>query len=225
MPGWDPARSERRFAVSEFSAAFAALYAERIETIVGQFRHQLADTASGVVHPDVDVPERINRPIAQPLDLRAAGHIRRHRQRPWTRPRRHLVQLALPASREHHPITACTELRCQRGANPLTRSGDDDIHRTVEDLYVGPRIVTLRRRSPPGWPAATDATCHTQALAALEVAATVNPRPPRGSSERTGRGQPHARPDRPRPSIGRRTPAESARTPRPFARSARSHGG
>ena len=77
-----------------------------IELIVGQFRHQLADPASGVVHPDVDVSERINRPVAQPLDLRAAGHIRRHRQRLRTRPRRHLVQLALPASREHHTIAA-----------------------------------------------------------------------------------------------------------------------
>ena len=41
----------------------------------------------------------------------------------------------------------------------------------------------------------------------------AHPRPPRGSSERTGPGQRHARPDRRRPSIGRRTPAESARMP------------
>src|SRR5215813_2547491 len=76
-----------------------------------------------------------------------------------------------------------------------------------EDSHTVAAVAARVAAGPP------DAICHSDAGRPRSRCDSAHPQPPRGSSERIGSGQRHARPDRPRPSIGRRTPAESARMP------------
>ena len=118
-PGCAARRSMRRFAVSELSAAFAALYAERnvaigtrpsvdetltrwpraardevghgglhaverglhvdgdhvVDVVVGEVERRARDAAAGVVDPHVEAAERVDRRVAQSLDVGAARDV------------------------------------------------------------------------------------------------------------------------------------------------------
>jgi hypothetical protein len=75
------------------------------------------------VHPHVDAPESVDGRDGELLDVLGAGHVGRHGQRIAAAPRRHRVQIRLPAGGEHEAITPFGERQRRRPTDAAGRTG------------------------------------------------------------------------------------------------------
>ena len=83
--------------------------------------------AAGVVDPDVDVAERLDRAIAQPLHLGPLRDVGRHDDRAVADASGDLPQLRLAPGGQCETMPGGAELFGERRADAAARAGDDDV--------------------------------------------------------------------------------------------------
>ena len=120
----------------------------QVELLVGELEHRPGDAAAGVVDPDVDVAERLDRAIAQALDVAPPRDVGRHRDRAPAGTAGDLLQLALAPRGQRDPMSRGAELHGERRADAAARAGDDDVlHRRFYWRAVTSMVPSVCLRS------------------------------------------------------------------------------
>ena len=104
----------------------------QIELLVRQLEHRLRDAAAGVVDPDVDVSEPLDRAIAQALHVAAVGDVGGNDERDIiagaaaARAPGDVVQFGFATRGQNETMTRGPQLEGEGRADAAARAGDDD---------------------------------------------------------------------------------------------------
>ena len=102
------------------------------------------DAAAGVVDPDVDVAERLDRAIAQLLDVGPPGDVGRDRDRAVPGAGGGLPQLGLAPGGQRDAMAGGAELRRQRRADAAAGARDHDVlHRAIITRLYSSAVTSM----------------------------------------------------------------------------------